>query len=70
MSNMINSMNCMRCGAEIDTYINGEQYCKDCQMQPLDNGTFRNNDGNINPQVTWQLTSDFKYKVYIWATGD
>lgn len=47
-----------------------EQYCKDCQMQPLDNGTFRNNDGNINPQVTWQLTSDFKYKVYIWATGD
>lgn len=33
MSNMISSMNCINCGAEIDKYINGEQYCKDCYQK-------------------------------------
>lgn len=33
MSNMINSMNCMHCGVEIDKYINGNQYCKDCYQK-------------------------------------
>lgn len=33
MSNIINSMNCMCCEAEIDKYINGEQYCKECYQK-------------------------------------
>ena len=39
-------------------------YCKDADLQPLQDGTFKHADGNIEPLVGWRVNVKFLYEVY------
>ena len=54
MSNMMNSMSCMRCGAEIDKYINGEQYCKECYQKSQETllHNFKKHDSHFQTKMS------------------
>lgn len=41
-----------------------ELYCKDANLQPLQDGTFKRADGTIHPLIAWRLNVKFLYEVY------
>lgn len=41
-------------------------YCKDANLQPLQDGTFKCADGSIEPLVGWRVNVDFQYEVYFY----
>lgn len=41
-------------------------YCKDANLQPLQDGTFKRADGSIEPLVGWRLNVKFLYEVYFF----
>lgn len=41
-------------------------YCKDADLQPLQDGTFKCADGSIEPLVGWRINIKFLYEVYFY----